>query len=123
MFILQSRNVVMYRAFAIWRSKTRVCLWWAYISPIVDRDVSSLSLLFTFTRRMSGPGSGMSGETPCLLLYKPSKLARWIKRQSSVSRQPRAKPLFPTLIVILTVHSFEKWLQVYRTKVALRAVA
>ena len=89
---------------------------------MVDRNIPSLSPLSTSTRRMSGPGFGMSGETPCPVLYKLSRLAMWTKRPSSVSRQ-LAQSAFPTLIVVPTVRSFEKWLQVYRTKVALRAVA
>src|SRR5712671_2516311 len=84
---------------------------------------SSLFLLCTSTHRLSGPSSGRFGEMPCPTLYEPSRLARWTRISSFVRRQPWMQPAFPRTHVIPVARCLEKWLQVYRTKVALRAVA
>ena len=75
------------------------------ISPIVDRNISSLSLLCTSMPRMSELGSGPSGEMPCPVPYKPSKLARWTKRPFSVSQQLRNKTAFQSFIVLFVHYS------------------
>ncbi|KAI0306384.1 hypothetical protein B0F90DRAFT_1814293 [Multifurca ochricompacta] len=85
-FILQSRNVAMYRAFAIWRSKTGSL-------PAVHFHASHVRAKFWRIWR-----NGM-----------PRAL------RARQAREMDKKAVFSRVL--------EKWLQVYRTKVALRAVA
>ncbi|KAI0302238.1 Sfi1 spindle body protein-domain-containing protein [Russula brevipes] len=85
-FILQSQNVTMYRAFAIWRSKTRSL-------PAVHFHASHVRAKFWKVWRDAMPRA------------LQAKQAREMDKMAVLS------------------HALEKWLQVYRTKIALRAVA
>ena len=82
--ILQSQKNVLFRAFGIWHSRTKV-MFGRLLHLELAHFIFSLCQLYDFIPLISDLNTFKFGEEECRRLCKQSKLEKWTGRASTVS--------------------------------------
>ena len=110
----------MFRVFGIWRSKTKVCFRRRFAEYTMINSVQSLPAIQFYASH---------AKSKCWKFWRAGmpQALRARKAQEMYKRHLLCKSPLVQLYILTNYHIpaqvFEKWLQVHRTKIALKAVA